>query len=107
MSSDRSPRPDCSMTIGTSPSAWVSSALMGGMAPVSWVVLYRQKQMGLAVESASPTARKGGVSSLLHQLVERDLLLDHLRLGQDEIRDIVLDHDRLDFAQAARVAVVP
>src|SRR5207237_364284 len=105
-----SPRPDCSMTIGTMPRAWVSSALMGKGLRVSVGILYRQKQMGPAVRTASPHPMPSGASGLVllaHQLVERNRLLGHFRLRQDVVGDVVLDHHRFYFGQALRVAEVP
>src|SRR5437763_14428224 len=104
MSYDRSPRPDCSMTMGIRPRPWVSSALMvGNFAPKTWLY-FSLNAVGawLVVNKTSqaPTGMswRSGLR-LAHQLVEGDALLDHLRLGQDEVRDVVFDHDGFHLGQ--------
>src|SRR6185369_14349863 len=104
------------MTIGTMPRAWVSSALMGGRLRVA-CLYFMPKADGAwrAFDKPPAPSQVRGLQAAFspclrpasHQLVERDRLLRDLGFGKHELRDIVLDHDGLDFGQAAVVAVVP
>src|SRR4051812_16712337 len=99
------------MTMGIRPRPWVSSALMGDLAPKNWLYFSLNEleawQVGNKTCQAPWRRCAGRLALLTHQLVERHVLLDGPGLAKDEVGHVVLDHDRLDLGQAAVVAVVP
>src|SRR4029078_11984543 len=87
MSYARSPRPDCSITIGMRPrplGSSMSSSTSCRMNPAIWLALLGP-----------------------HQIIEVGGRFFHLHLPHRPFYDVVLHHERLDFRQSGRVAVVP
>src|SRR6185369_3261648 len=113
MSYARSPRPDCSMTMGTMPSDCRSSALMESGFPFGYGALCRvarnpirrdggetrRCKPGQGPQKRTPgrgrafnegrRCRPGRVPSGGHELVERKLLLGDLGLAEHELGDVV------------------
>src|SRR5574343_836385 len=97
MSKVCSPRPLCSMTIGTIPSAWGSR----------WLALFMSMSAVPQISGKAESPEAIPLLLLTHQLVEGDGLVGDLDLAEHPADDVVFDGDGFDVVQALRLGVVP
>src|SRR5215470_17590992 len=95
MSYARSPRPLCSMTIGTIPSPCGSAASARAGIPV------------LLFIAESPCRASRPLAGAAHQLIKRDGCVDDLRMLEHPTRYVVLQRRAFKVGQALAVRKVP